>query len=101
MSLKNILKLAALGAVVYGAYKYGEYKGEQKSSEPDYEPKGDNKVMKKVDEVVQETKDEIQLQIEVVRAFIEELVRKPNKTQKDKDNLDLLNIKLEQLNKQR
>jgi hypothetical protein len=87
--LKDLLKIAAVGAVIYGAYKLGEKKGKENSYIP-FEPNPEPIV---VEPICDEEKYVIML--------IDELKKKPNKTQKDKDNLSLLQVKLEQLKRQK
>jgi hypothetical protein len=51
--------------------------------------------------LVDSVKSELDSEIEFVVGLIKDYKDKPNKTKKDRDNLDLLNIKLEQLKKQK
>jgi hypothetical protein len=68
--------------VVYGAYKLGEKNGKSMNQNDGYIP--DSKRYSEEEYIMDE---------------IEALKRKPNKTRKDKDNLSLLEIKLQQLYK--
>jgi|Laugresu1bdmlbdd_1035124.scaffolds.fasta_scaffold00457_16 hypothetical protein len=76
--MKNIIKLGLVAAAIYGAYKLG-----QMSKETENE-KSDPKYLSELDEV---------------EIAIGGLEKKPYKTQKDRDILDLLKIKLKQLTK--
>jgi hypothetical protein len=82
MNLSEILRYAFLGSVVYGAYKLGEKNGKSMNQNDGYIP--DSKRYSEEEYIMDE---------------IEALKRKPNKTRKDKDNLSLLEIKLQQLYK--
>lgn len=76
--LSNLLKVAIVGGVAYGAYKFGEHEGEDK---------GRRSVMSDSDK---EEKDHL-------KDLIEELEQKKNKTKKDEYNLGLLKSKLLEL----
>ena len=76
--LSNLLKVAIVGGVAYGAYKFGEHEGEDK---------GRRSVMSDSDK---EEKDHL-------KDLIEELEQKKNKTKKDEYNLGLLKSKLMEL----
>ena len=80
----NLLKIAGAGALLYGAYKLGEYHANEKAQ----------KTLPKVKEpeVIKEKSEE-----EQVVDLINELRRKPNKTRSDKFNIDLLEVKLKQI----
>lgn len=80
----NLLKIAGAGAILYGVYKLGEYHTNQKiqNTLPPEVPK-------------EKTEEE-----EVID-LINELRRKPNKTRSDKFNIDLLEVKLKQIRKQK
>jgi len=82
MNLSEILRYAFLGSVVYGAYKLGEKNGKSMNQNDGYIP--DSKRYSEEEYIIDE---------------IEALKRKPNKTRKDRDNLSLLEIKLQQLYK--
>jgi hypothetical protein len=71
-----------LGTVVYGAYKLGEKNGKNENVNGGFAPHP--KFYSEEDQILQE---------------IELLRKKPNKTRRDRDNLSLLEIKLEQLYK--
>ena len=81
--LGNILKMAIGAGVVYVAYKVGESMGKDKNKN-----------------LLKGVKSEIDSEIELITSLIKELRDKPNKTKKDKDNLDLLGIKLKQLERE-
>lgn len=86
----NLLKVAAVGAVVYLAYKLGEQRGTQKlkvASEP----------IRPIQDVFYEDVPQEKSEEENVVDLIRELRNKPNKTKNDKYNIDLLEIKLKQL----
>lgn len=76
--LSNLLKVAIVGGVAYGAYKFGEQEGEDK---------GRRSVMSDSDK---EEKDHL-------KDLIEELKQKKDKTKKDEYNLGLLKSKLMEL----
>lgn len=76
--LSNLLKVAIVGGVAYGAYKFGEHEGEDK---------GRRSMMNDSDK---EEKDHL-------KDLIEELEQKKNKTKKDEYNLGLLKSKLMEL----
>ena len=76
--LSNLLKVAIVGGVAYGAYKFGEHEGEDK---------GRRSVMS---DSYKEEKDHL-------KDLIEELEQKKNKTKKDEYNLGLLKSKLLEL----
>lgn len=101
MSFKNFLKIAAVAAVVYGAYKLGESHGESKNTEPQPEdPDKPTGFHGFVDDVLERNKNAVVEQIDDIRNLLKELRSKPNRTRKDNDNIDLLEIKLKQLNKE-
>ncbi len=76
----NLLKIAGAGALLYGAYKLGEHNATQKmmNTLPPEPPK-------------EKTEEE-----EVIE-LINEMKRKPNKTKSDRNNIDLLEVKLKQI----
>lgn len=74
-TLKNILKVGLAAAVIYGAYKLGQVS------------------KKEVDNNGNIVEDEVK----DVENLISQIESKPTKTKKDKDVLDLLKIKLNQL----
>jgi hypothetical protein len=76
--LGNLLKVAIVGGIAYGAYKFGEHEGEDK---------GRRSVMSDDDK---EEKDHL-------KDLIEELKQKKDKTKKDEYNLMLLESKLLEL----
>jgi hypothetical protein len=78
--LGQLFRVAAAAAIVYGAYKYGQSVCEEESTGR-----------------VNTVKSEIEKEFDLTMELINELKLKPNKNRKDRDNLDLLNIKLMQL----
>lgn len=91
-TFRNLVKLAALSAVVYGAYKYGKSVGDKTIKEekkPNPFPDLTQHPFVEIDE--KETEEKYILEL------IQELKNKPNKTQKDKYNIELLEVKLKQL----
>ena len=82
--LENLLKLALGIGAIYVAYKVGEGMGKEKDNGLSDSPKS-----------------ELDSEIEFITGLIKDYNDKPNKTKKDRDNLDLLKIKLEQLKKQK
>jgi len=76
--LGNLIKVALVGGLAYGAYKFGEHEGEDK---------GRRSVMSDSDK---EEKDHL-------KDLIEELKQKKDKTKKDEYNLMLLESKLLEL----
>ena len=79
----NLLKAAGVGAILYGVYKLGEKNALSSMEE------------KKTIE------DEPKSEIDVIHEMIQEIKNKVNKTRKDRDNLELLEIKLKQLKNQK
>ena len=91
-TFRNLIKMAAFGAVVYGAYKYGKSKGDKplvEEKKPNPFPELGTYPFVEVDE--SETEEKYVLEL------IQELKTKPNKTKKDRYNIELLEIKLKQL----
>ncbi len=91
-TLKNLIKIVAMGAVVYGAYKYDKSVGD-KSIQPE---KRENPFPELTEYPFVEI-DETETEIQQVTELIQELKSKPNKPQKDRYNIELLEIKLKQL----
>ena len=91
-TLKNLIKLAAVGAVVYGAYKYGKSVGD-KSIKVEEKPNPFPELKGYPFEEVEQINSEENYLIEL----IQELKNRPNKTQKEKYNIELLEIKLKQI----
>lgn len=87
MSIRNLLKVAVIGAAIYGAYKLGEKQGKEKNKLTE-KPEGENKNLKEFGE-----DDEINY----LYNLIDSLDKKKNKTTQEKNTLDLLRIKLKQL----
>jgi hypothetical protein len=83
-TLEKLLKVALGVGAIYVAYKVGESMGKDKDVNVSDSPKS-----------------ELDSEIEFITGLIKDYKDKPNKTKKDRDNLDLLNIKLEQLKKQK
>ena len=96
MSLRNILKFAALGALVYGAYKLGESQG-QKEKPANPEKKKD--YIDIVDDIIKRNQMAFNEQVDYIRQLISELRDKPNKTIQERNNLNKLNKKLDELTK--
>jgi hypothetical protein len=82
--LGNLIKGALGFGALYVAYKVGESMGKDKEKN-----------------LVESAKNEVDLEIQFVTDLINDYKNKPNKTKKDRDNMDLLNIKLEQLKRQK
>ena len=81
--LGNLLKIAGAGALLYGAYKLGEYHSNQQLQQT----------------MVPVINDEpkIETEEEKVLGLIQELKDKPDKTKTDKFNIELLEVKLKQI----
>ena len=79
----NLLKIVGAGALLYGAYKLGEYHANQQLQ--------DNVIPVINDEPKVETEEE------KVLGLIQELKNKPDKTKTDKFNIELLEVKLNQI----
>jgi hypothetical protein len=92
-TFRNLIKLAAFGAVVYGAYKYGKSVGDKESKieNPPTEP--NSPPFQEIDQTESEERYLVEL--------IEELRQKPHKTQKDRYNIELLEVKLKQIRNKR
>lgn len=73
--LKNLVKVALVGGLAYGAYKVGEHNGLEK---------GKRSVMS----------DDEKEEIDHLKDLIEDLEKKKNKTKGDEYNLELLKNKL-------
>jgi hypothetical protein len=76
--LSNLVKVALVGGLAYGAYKAGEHNGVEK---------GKRSVMS----------DEDKEEIDHLKDLIDELEKKKNKSKKDEYNLELLKEKLFEL----
>lgn len=100
MSLKNLFKVAAAAAVIYGAYKLGERRAEKRYNPSDTDNE-DKDLLDHVDEGLQKGMDKMSEDIKYVQDLITNLQNKPNKTKSDKNTLDLLKIKMEQMLKGR
>lgn len=81
--LGNLLKIAGAGAILYGVYKLGEYHANQQLQ--------DNVIPVINDEPKVETEEE------KVLGLIQELKNKSDKTKTDKFNIELLEVKLNQI----
>lgn len=96
MNFKDILKVAAVGALVYGAYKLGEKSAQKKYI--DIEPIEDEKDFSDTfNETIDDAKTTLNDEIKYIRDLIDNLQKKPNKTKNDRNTIELLRIKLEQL----
>lgn len=84
-TVNTILELGALAAIVYGAYELGKYHEKNKAN-----VKPEPLLLGNLEE-----KDELK----EVQDTLRELRQKPNKTQKDRNNIELLQVKLKQLTK--
>ncbi len=85
----NLLKIAGAGALLYVAYKLGEHSANQKMGielESNEKPQLDSPKVQSDEEGY-------------IKGLIQELRNKPNKTKNDKNNIELLQIKLNQLKK--
>ena len=76
--LSNLVKVALVGGLAYGAYKAGEHNGIEK---------GKRSVMS----------DDNKEEIDHLKGLIDELKKKKNKTKSDEYNLQLLRDKLYEL----
>lgn len=84
MNTREVLRYAFFGALIYGAYKLGE--------------KNAQDVTEKEDKLaVGSPEPPEQSEADYIREIMDCLKNKPNKNRKDKDNLELLEIKLKQL----
>ena len=81
--LSNLIKGALGVGALYVAYKVGEGMAKDKDKN-----------------LLEKAKSELDYEIEFITGLIKDYQEKPSKTKKDKDNLDLLKIKLQQLEKQ-
>ena len=88
----NFIKLAALTAIVYGAYNYGKSVGE-KSIPPE---KKENPFPELTGYPFQEI-DPKDTEEKYILELIDELKNKSDKTKKDRYNIELLEVKLKQL----
>ena len=76
--LGNLVKTALGVGVVYAAYKIGQSDGKNKERN-----------------ALKEAKSDLQIEIEFFEGLIEDYNTLPNKTQKDWDNKQMLEMKLE------
>ena len=79
---ENLIKVTALGAVLYGAYKLGEKNAISSIEKGEPISEGDGKFDNEITEI---------------HNLIQELKSKVGKTQRDKNNIELLEIKMKQL----
>ena len=91
MKFSDLVKIAAVGALVYGAYKLGEKKSQKVNSILNPEPVNEELEIIEVDGEKTEEDELVEI--------IENLKKKPNKTAKDKNTIELLEIKLKQIRK--
>jgi hypothetical protein len=91
--LGGILKITGAAALLYGAYKLGESHANKQIKENTPEPIIPLDVIK--EEVKEKTEEETVIEL------IEELRNKPNKSKNDRFNIDLLEVKLKQIRKQK
>ena len=84
-ALNNLLKIAGAGIALYGVYKLGERRGAEAAME------------EKQEEEPNPLTDGFNKEIQEISDYINELMNKPSKTKRDRDNIDLLEIKLRQL----
>lgn len=84
MKLSDILKAAAVAALVYGAYKIGESQGRKTYDNLNDSPDSNEPT-------------EVKSEKDFILQLIDSLKNKPNKTSKEKDTLELLKIKLNQI----
>ena len=92
MKFSDLVKVAAVGALVYGAYKLGEKQAQKKSNLPK-----DELQPEEIEEVEIVEVDGEKSEKETIEELIKNLKSKPNKTAKDKNTIELLEIKLKQL----
>lgn len=101
--MSKILKFLAAAAVVAVAYKVGEAIGKDKKIKlPNLKPNSldfNNLLEEKTTEIEKNFNEEVQNEIELVESLIEELKSKKDKTPKDRNNIGLLEVKLQQLKK--
>lgn len=103
MNFKDILKVAAVGALVYGAYKLGERKGEKKYPHPksksnlEYEDVEEEDYVDDVELDDEIESEEPKSEIDYIQELIDSLKSKPNKNKNDRNTIELLEIKLQQL----
>lgn len=89
----NLLKIAGAGALLYAAYKLGEHHANQNMTA---EPNKSLQPVIDVPNVEVDTNEE-----QYIMGLIRELRSKPNKTKADRDNIELLQIKLKQIKSQK
>lgn len=110
MSGKDLLKLILVGVLGYGLYKLGERNGARKSGQRDFprpnrnqrqlqRPNRNHKQLQRPDrgrKKVANVPEEVN-EVDYIKNTIQSIRKKPNKTRKDRDIIELLEIKLNQL----
>lgn len=91
MNLKDLMKVAAVGVLVYAAYKLGQKRGDIKSYD------GSNSSLDYLGEIIDENVRKTEEEIDFIKETLNSLSKKTNKTKKDIDTIQLLKIKLNQL----
>lgn len=91
MTTKDILRAAFFGAIVYGAYKFGERQGQKRTQGLIPTPPSPQPKYEEAEVVVEKSEHDY------IREIIQSLRNKPSKTRKDRDTIELLEIKLKQL----
>lgn len=89
--MRDILRIAFFGAVAYGAYKLGESQGRKMTQGQIPNPPSPNNNIQDAEVVSEKTEEDY------IREIIQSLRNKPSKTRKDRDTIELLEIKLKQL----
>ena len=82
-----MVKWGLLATVIYGAYKAGQHNGKQNNVTPKPNPQPESPIVE-FDSNSEE---------DYILDLIRELKNKPNKTQKDRYNIELLQVKLNQI----
>lgn len=88
MKFSKILGAALVGGLIYGAYRYGLNEGKKASTDT----KGKQPIQG------EDTPSE-KPEIDCINEIIDSIRRKPNKNNKDRDTIELLQLKLKQLKK--
>lgn len=88
MKMNQLLGFAAVGGLLYLAYKYGEKKGMENSIIP-------QQPLLPLKEV---QPPQVSSEEECIKEIIQSIKSKPNRTKKDRDTIELLELKLKQLN---
>jgi hypothetical protein len=87
-TVKNLIKWGLFAAIVYGAYKAGQNSGKLMSVSPQPNPQPSPEPIVEFESNSEE---------DYILDLIRELKNKPNKTQKDRYNIELLQVKLNQI----